>query len=123
MPVPAMVCGYDGQELNSSSTVPEGCRSRCFRRGDAAPLQSKFDCRSEIKFDIAYRNDAGLKRVVFEIANAFVPSRALSPKAVECEREAERAPSPVTAEAWLKMAKKWRDLADQIQRYDRPNSP
>ena len=44
-------------------------------------------------------------------------------KAIECEREAERAPSPVTAEAWLKMATQWRDLADQIQRYNRPSSP
>jgi hypothetical protein len=35
-------------------------------------------------------------------------------KAIECEQEADRAKSPVTAEAWLKLAKQWRELADKL---------
>jgi hypothetical protein len=30
-------------------------------------------------------------------------------KAIECEQEAKRTPSSFEAEAWLKLAKQWRD--------------
>lgn len=36
--------------------------------------------------------------------------------AEKCEREAERAPSPIERERWLKMAAEWNDLARQAQR-------
>jgi hypothetical protein len=39
-------------------------------------------------------------------------------KAIECEEEAKRmTPSSFEAEAWLKLAKQWRELADRIERY------
>jgi hypothetical protein len=38
-------------------------------------------------------------------------------KAIECEEEAKRFPSSLEAEAWLKLAKQWRELADRIERY------
>jgi hypothetical protein len=38
-------------------------------------------------------------------------------KAIECESEAKRASDGLTADAWLNMAKQWRELADRIERY------
>jgi hypothetical protein len=42
------------------------------------------------------------------------------PKATECDERAKQAPSPLDAEAWLKLARQWRELADWI-RGPRPN--
>jgi hypothetical protein len=37
-------------------------------------------------------------------------------KAIECEEKAKRAaPSSLEAEAWLKLAKQWREVADWIE--------
>jgi hypothetical protein len=38
-------------------------------------------------------------------------------KAIECEEEAKRTPSSFEAEAWLKLAKQWRELAERIEKY------
>jgi hypothetical protein len=40
-------------------------------------------------------------------------------KAIECEQEAKRTPSSFEAEAWLKLAKQWRELAERIEKYSR----
>jgi hypothetical protein len=38
-------------------------------------------------------------------------------KAIECEHEAKRAaPASLEAEAWLKLAKQWREMAERIER-------
>jgi hypothetical protein len=42
-------------------------------------------------------------------------------KALECEDEAKRVVSPGMADAWLKMARQWRSLADQIERCEHLN--
>jgi hypothetical protein len=36
-------------------------------------------------------------------------------KAIECEEEAKRTPSSLEAEAWRKLAKQWREVADWIE--------
>jgi hypothetical protein len=38
-------------------------------------------------------------------------------KATECEEEAKLAYASYEAEAWLKLAKQWRALAERIERY------
>jgi hypothetical protein len=38
-------------------------------------------------------------------------------KAIECKEEAKRSVSLLDAEAWLKLAKQWRELANRIERY------
>jgi hypothetical protein len=39
-------------------------------------------------------------------------------KAIECEEEAKRmTPYSFEAEAWLKLAKQWRELAERIEKY------
>jgi hypothetical protein len=38
-------------------------------------------------------------------------------KAIECEEEAKRVPSSFETEAWLKLAKQWRELAQRIENY------
>jgi hypothetical protein len=38
-------------------------------------------------------------------------------KTIECEEEAKRMPSSLEAEAWLKLAKQWRELAQRIENY------
>jgi hypothetical protein len=62
-------------------------------------------------------NAAGPHAVLLLTANAYVSSEVLPPKTIECEEEAKRTPSSLEAEAWLKLAKQWRDMADRIERY------
>ena len=45
-------------------------------------------------------------------------SGVVPPKAIEWEQEAKRAaPSPLETEAWLKLAKQWREMGERMEKY------
>ena len=65
----------------------------------------------------------GESEVPSQVAAGSTPAqyemRFCRQKAIECEEEAKRMLSSFEAEAWLKFAKQWRELADRFERYSR----
>jgi hypothetical protein len=62
----------------------------------------------------------GIRRGILYLSPVYQMTQAklCRQKAIECEEEAKRmTPYSFEAEAWLKLAKHWRELAQRIERY------